>query len=291
MDLYQKISSSIHKIKTDWERSGQRGQGISRIDKDILTHDLRQLYDLVFELEIDSINIGEVVDKSSTKVDSYNGEIAKTPIRQEEVQKKSKIQENQIVEVNDIHQINEQQDKPEVTEPKIIGNEVSVKAEDTNQVVEVFVEKAMPEKEPSISKESIKENQQGVPSGDLEDKPSAAKKTLTRKPAKSTSEKFNAPKTFADIYQNTGDNSLATKIQKNSITDIKSAIGINDKFLFINEIFKGDSKTYHQAIETINNFMHFHEALEFIEHIKVEYKTENPEAITGLIEIIKRKYQ
>lgn len=291
MDLHQKISSSIHKIQSDWERSGHSGQGISRIDKDILIQDLRRLYDLVFELEIGSSGTHEVVDKSKQKVENHHNETTKTSIQEVQVQEEFKIEENHIIEQDHIHQEKEQQQKPEVVEPEIIENEVSVKIEESKKDIEDILEKTIPGREVSTSDKSIEESPDNVSAEESVVTPPTAKKSLARKPAKSTSEKFHAPKTFADIYQNNGDNSLASKMQKNSIADIKSAIGINDKFLFINGIFKGDSQSYHQAIETINNFHHFHEALEYIEHIKVENNIGDSEAVTGLIEIIKRKFQ
>ncbi len=291
MDIHHKISSSIHKIKTDWERSEQSGQGISRIDKDILTEDLRRLYDLVFELEISSVSTGKVVDKSFPEAESYRPEVVKTPIRQEQIQKMSQIQINDIVEEDNIRQDVKQAQKPEEVELEIVEYDAPANIEETKVFTEDIDEKSTDSKGASTNQETTKE----TPDNYLPEKSVKTQATeidtSTHKPAKSTSEKFHAPKTFADIYQKNGDNSLATKIQKNSISDIKSAIGINDKFLFINEIFKGNSESYHQAIETINNFNHFHEALDYIENLSVENKIENPEAVKDLIEIVKRKFR
>ena len=38
------------------------------------------------------------------------------------------------------------------------------------------------------------------------------------------------------------------------IRDLKKAIGINDRFLFINELFRGDEAAYERSIKTINSF-------------------------------------
>jgi hypothetical protein len=38
------------------------------------------------------------------------------------------------------------------------------------------------------------------------------------------------------------------------IKDLKKAISINDKFMFINELFRGDEIMYERSIRTINNF-------------------------------------
>lgn len=44
------------------------------------------------------------------------------------------------------------------------------------------------------------------------------------------------------------------------IKDLKKAIGINDRFLFINDLFKGDENMYERSIKTINGFSIFPEA-------------------------------
>ena len=39
-----------------------------------------------------------------------------------------------------------------------------------------------------------------------------------------------------------------------SIKDLRKAIGINDRFLFIKELFRGDEVMYERSIKTINSF-------------------------------------
>ncbi|MEY4703431.1 MAG: hypothetical protein RIR96_1328 [Bacteroidota bacterium] len=49
-------------------------------------------------------------------------------------------------------------------------------------------------------------------------------------------------------------------LQDSPIKDLKKAIGINDRFLFINELFQGDENMYERSIKTINGFSIFPEA-------------------------------
>jgi len=120
-----------------------------------------------------------------------------------------------------------------------------------------------------------------------EEKIFATRRTETRI---STSDKFEAPKTLADIYSKNGDNSLAAKIQKNTIADIKSAIGINDRFLFINTIFNGDAEAYRAAIDFFNSAGTYHEALQLFEEIKHKYNLKDEPAFGRLKEIVSRKF-
>jgi len=47
---------------------------------------------------------------------------------------------------------------------------------------------------------------------------------------------------------------LSDKLTEAPIKDLKKAIGINDRFLFINELFRGDEDMYERSIKTIQNF-------------------------------------
>ncbi len=145
---------------------------------------------------------------------------------------------------------------------------------------------------------------QKLPDGEKKEKPEAPdfvaekikpkkdvkSKTQKTKPQQFTSDLFSASKTFADVYKTNGDNSLSAKMQKNHISDIKAAIGINEKFLFINDIFKGEMAAYSKAIDKINSFEQYHEAIQFVDEIKLLNKVDNPDAWNKLVDIIKRKF-
>ena len=102
---------------------------------------------------------------------------------------------------------------------------------------------------------------------------------------------FSATKTLADIYQNDKDDSLAAKIKNDKITDIKTVIGINDKFLFINDIFKGEMSAYNSVIKNLNLTTNFNEALQIIDELKSTTGTvENKTTFNKLLEIAKRRF-
>jgi len=53
---------------------------------------------------------------------------------------------------------------------------------------------------------------------------------------------------------------LSHKLTDVGIKDLKKAIGINDRYLFINDLFRGDEAMYERSIKTINSFSIFPEA-------------------------------
>nr|HPH86657.1 hypothetical protein [Ferruginibacter sp.] len=53
---------------------------------------------------------------------------------------------------------------------------------------------------------------------------------------------------------------LSDALQELPVKDLKKAIGINDRFLYINELFRGDEVMYERSIKTINGFSIYPEA-------------------------------
>lgn len=53
---------------------------------------------------------------------------------------------------------------------------------------------------------------------------------------------------------------LSHSLTSSPIKDLKKAIGVNDRFLFINELFRGDVAMYERSIKTIQNFSIYAEA-------------------------------
>lgn len=65
-------------------------------------------------------------------------------------------------------------------------------------------------------------------------------------------------------------NELGNLLKNSPIKDLKKAIGINDRYRFINELFRGDESMFERSIKTINGFSVFGEAEVWI---KRELKT------------------
>ncbi|TSD67768.1 hypothetical protein FFF34_010380 [Inquilinus sp. KBS0705] len=66
--------------------------------------------------------------------------------------------------------------------------------------------------------------------------------------------------------------SSAAETSEPPITDIKAAISLNDKLLFVKDLFNGYSLAYSEAIEIVNRFTRFEEADRFL---KTNYVTKN----------------
>lgn len=87
------------------------------------------------------------------------------------------------------------------------------------------------------------------------------------------------------------DHSLAARLQQNPVRDLKSAIGINDKFLFVNELFGGSMEKYNKSIENLNDLKTLNGAMIYLNELKVELQwNSSNEAYQKLTELVRRKF-
>ncbi|MBC8487583.1 MAG: hypothetical protein H8D45_16255 [Bacteroidetes bacterium] len=106
-------------------------------------------------------------------------------------------------------------------------------------------------------------------------------------------DKFSEKKAVVDkVSEEKQEESIADKMQKDKITDLKSAIGINEKFYFINELFDGNMKDYNETIEVLAGFKTLEEATNYVKEIKEKYKwDEGSDAVKQLTDFIERRYK
>jgi hypothetical protein len=85
---------------------------------------------------------------------------------------------------------------------------------------------------------------------------------------------------------------LSEKLTDAPIKDLKKAIGVNDRFLFINELFRGDEDMYERSIKTIQNFSIFAEAEYWIRRelkIKIGWR-ENDAIAKQFDQLVRRRF-
>src|SRR5687768_5159120 len=85
---------------------------------------------------------------------------------------------------------------------------------------------------------------------------------------------------------------LVSVLKEGPVKDLKKAIGINDRFLFLNELFRGDEPMYERSIKTINNFRIYPEAEYWIEReLKVKLGwDENKPVVKHFCHLVQRRF-
>jgi hypothetical protein len=93
------------------------------------------------------------------------------------------------------------------------------------------------------------------------------------------------------IASGRSDQSISKRMQHHPIIDLKSAIGINEKFIFVYELFGGNSILYAETIDRLNRMAGRDAAIGLMETLRAEYRwdIENM-AFQKLVDMVVRRY-
>ncbi len=89
-----------------------------------------------------------------------------------------------------------------------------------------------------------------------------------------------------------GKTELIEILKETPVKDLRKAVGINDRFLFINELFRGDENMYERSIKTINTFNIYAEAEYWISRelkLKLGWNNEMP-SVQHFDQLVKRRF-
>ena len=107
---------------------------------------------------------------------------------------------------------------------------------------------------------------------------------------KTIAEKFQGSSHY--IYESLSEKSqqenISSKLQSSPITDIAAAIGVNDKFKLIRDLFNGDTDSYRKTIEILNNATNFNEAFNYIS-TSLNWDMEDG-SVQFILELVRRKF-
>lgn len=85
---------------------------------------------------------------------------------------------------------------------------------------------------------------------------------------------------------------LGETLTREPLRDLKKAIGVNDRFVFVNELFRGDEVMYERSIKTINSFNVLQEAEYWIERelkLKLAWD-DSKEAVHHFCQLVIRRF-
>ncbi len=85
---------------------------------------------------------------------------------------------------------------------------------------------------------------------------------------------------------------VATMLDDSPVRDLKKAVSVNDRYLFVNTLFRGDENMYERSIKTINGFDIFPEAQYWIQReLKVKLGwIDSTETVQLFDQLIKRRF-
>ncbi len=102
-------------------------------------------------------------------------------------------------------------------------------------------------------------------------------------------DKFSAGDTIGEKSTSVRqDEAITSALHSKPISDIGAAIGINDKFYFIRELFSGDTRAYQDTIKRLNSSASLGEAMKILDENTV--MGTDPAAQSSFVDVVRRKF-
>ena len=103
---------------------------------------------------------------------------------------------------------------------------------------------------------------------------------------------------ISDVHESLNDRlkqektELGSRLKEAPIKDLRKGIGINDRFTFVNELFRGDEAMYERSIKTINGFNIYSEAEYWItRELKLKLAwDEDREIVKHFYQLVRRRF-
>ncbi len=126
----------------------------------------------------------------------------------------------------------------------------------------------------------------------VEDVPTLTHQIATPAPRKEINETAGTNPESVNERLNENKTEVSQKLTDEPIKDLKKGIGVNDRFLFINELFRGDEAMYERSIKTINNFSILAEAEYWIRRelkVKIGWSDADP-VVKQFDQLVRRRF-
>ena len=327
-DIIQLLESIIEQTQTIDAYNGT----IPQIELDLVQDNIRQLYqNYVYlnkinqgqPLETGTVRKEKFEKKTDEEVEDQKEEQkqevvssgeeppAETEEKDNGEQKESaKAEEKEVVSEEATKEKEQKTAVEEKQEEPIAEKKEEIKEESGEQQAEQKQEETVKKAEPEKKKNEPRHKKEPEPEKEAETQhkitPEKKARKVKKEKEEATKDLFSEkPSTLAEKLQGSGTSSLYDRIgvpgkegtlgerlKRNPVTDIKKAIGINEKFLFINELFQGNMHDYNDAIKRMNRAENLQEAAKVFDEYKEKYNwNAEASATLQLLDFVERKFQ
>lgn len=100
------------------------------------------------------------------------------------------------------------------------------------------------------------------------------------------------PQTLNEMHRKEEDESIAEKLQNEKIDSINKQLTLNQRFMFVKELFDGDVEEFNKTVDYLDNCQNRDEALSYLEenYTKSSSWDKDSEEVTEFYDLIYRKF-
>ena len=257
------IETLLNKMSNQVNFLIRKEMPMNQLDVDLLMENTRKLYDTICSIEL-GVRKEELEVEESRDV---------TPVASEELGVRNEVlgvEEFEEEENNDDELIDFENEEEENEEELIIEEEEEDEVSDTEEEEDPITDSLSDTAVDSKKEVSEKEEDSGI----------RAYRIIRE----------NIP-TLGDMLEQSEDKSLAARLQRKPVSDLITAIGINDKFLFLNELFGGSMEKYNKSIRSLNSFSTLLGAKTYMSELQIEFQWDcTSEAYKKLNDLVERRF-
>ncbi len=305
---------------------------VSRLDVETLQDRMRRMYDFLIsfdysQTEMQKVEVRVCADKEELQINQSHvqepkiqEEVVAEPIKAEAVEEKEEQipeepavedePEAQIEQTSEPYKEEEQKEEPQAGQETTEEQVDSMKAEILAQVAELeqqLKEVKLQAEEPKVQVEEVKpqetereEPKQEPKAVEAEPAPEAKSEKSDRSSVLSylhhnimRDEKPQTPKggSTLDLFADKTP-SIAERFETMNRSDLRTAIGVSEKFMFINDLFSGNLKEYTDFINRLNDLDSWQASKQEIEQTKQKKRWASSSlAYTTLETLIQRRFE
>lgn len=305
----------------------QKSESLPAIERDLMLEELRGLYDELLDFKGDSglaERVGATIMADTATepifddvldIDALLGlsDVERDEPKQEEVAVEPEVEVEPEPEIEVVVAVEPEPEPEPMSEPEPMvapkGNgglfdmeDIPVRTRSSRKMISLYTSPFAAETKPKaeepkvepVAKQEPKAEPAIVPEPKVEAKPEPAPVPTPAPAPAPVAQPTAEPVRLGDVLggktttlaEKMADDSAPTATF-NRITDLRKAIGLNDKFLMIRDLFDGDAARYEDTITTLNEFDDLDECMIYI----VENFVWNPdsEGAKLLVSLIERK--
>ena len=228
---------------------------MSRLDLDVLMERTRDIYDILCDYQADKTDFDDVRPEVFEKEINEGGEMIKHDVELEIETPEDVLKEP------DTNGENEGEDKSLDFDESIDNEEVESQGDPHDEALE---------DEDNHDDEDWEDEEDDI---------------FRVEPAEEQNETVSEEKPAEE------DNSLAARLQRTHVDDIRNALGINDKMMIINELFRGSVERYNKSVDALNDFPTLSGARVYMSELQIElqWDTES-QAYKMLNDLVERRF-
>jgi hypothetical protein len=299
--IHEDITHLLNKVVEQYSRILQFDNSVPIMEVDLALKDVRDLYESLLDLRtISEIQRRKSQDSEGTTSKTINNSVVEsivieTPkeeisvasipdevesVKAPEVVLESVVEaEKTVIEINNPVEIK--------MEESPIAWQKTFDASDSKDAVVVAPAETIPAAVVSPKVDLLQERQKDfVPTvRKIEFKP----EPILVDPKKESL--FDKAASLYDKIAKPAEKTVASQASQNPISNIKSSIGINEKFAYLKDLFKNNMAEYNDALDKLNNFENYGEAEDFFQELKSKYSWDpESKSFQGLAELLNRRY-